>query len=355
MLGFMQSPTTLRRISASGNVRRALVLLCGILGAGRIARAQACTTQAKMTLEQRTAVGSAAYKLAMAVGKGDTATVQSGAMPALATNFVATANLIHGLAPSLGADSFAVTQLYLLDASGRSAGDASEADFSCSLKDSAAEVDFSIAGLPAGRYAFAMVEGSGPNPWLLSFLLQADAGGGWKMAGFYPHRREAAGHAGIWYWTVARADAKSGKPWLAWLMYGEADELLRPANFLSTTNLDRLRGERRDAAPPALSGGLSDATALAMRGPNGAEFRVTGLASQSSDNGKQLNLVMHFRADSLADANAAAARNMAAGTALLGAHPELRSGFDNLWVIAEAPNVNPFVTERPIGEFAAAK
>ncbi len=308
-----------------------------------------------MTAEGRSAVSAAAYTLASAVAKGDAATVQAATIPAFATNFAATANLIHVTAARVGSDSFAVTHLYLLDASGRTANDTSDADFSCPLTGSAAETDFSIGGLPAGRYAFAMVEASGANPWLLSFLLQADPSGGWKMAGFYPHAREAAGHAGLWYWTVARADAKSGKPWLAWLMYGQADELLRPANFLSTTNLDRLRTETRAAAPPTLSGGLSSTTPLALAGTGGADFRITALASQSSEDGKQLNLVMHLRADAVTDTNAAAARNMAAGVALLSAHPELRSGFDNLWVIAEAPNSNPFVTERPIGEFATPK
>src|SRR5579875_3299606 len=115
----------------------------------------------------------------------------------------------------------------------------------------AAETDFSIAGLPAGRFAFVMVEASGPRPWLLSFLLEQQPGG-WKMAGFYPHPRNAAGHDGGWYWTTARTDAKDGKEWLAWVLYGQADELLRPANFVSSTNLDRLRSELRSVTPPAL-------------------------------------------------------------------------------------------------------
>ena len=64
---------------------------------------------------------------------------------------------------------------------------------------------------------------------------------------------------------------------------------------------------------------------------------------------------MHLEAESTADASAASARSLAAAEALLSAHPELRSGFDNLWVLAEAPNTNPFVTERPMAEIAGAK
>ncbi len=355
MLSLMRNTLGSRRppsLYALGTVALALFAAASL---PPVAVAQSCITQSKMTPEQRTGAGETAYRLANAIGKGDAAGVQAATIAQYAANFDPTANLIRATSSHLSSDTFAVTQVYLLDASNRSPGDSSDADFSCPLTGSAAETDFSIAGLPQGKYAFVMVEASGPNPWLLSFLLQGDASGGWKMAGFYPHRREAAGHAGLWYWTMARADAKSGKPWLAWTMYGEADELLRPANFVSSTNLDRLRTETHGATPPALSGGLSDSTPLALPGPNGAEFRITSLKSEASEDGKQLNLVVHLRAEALTDANAATARNMAAGSALLTAHPELRQGFDNLWVIADVPNVNPFVTERPIGEFTAVK
>lgn len=331
----------------------ATLLLAG-LGAEHGAMAQGCTTQAKMTPEARASAGAAAYKLASAVLTGNSGAVQSDTIAAYATNFDQTGNLIHATASKLTGDSVAVSQIYLLDASNRTASDSSEAEFSCPLAGTSAETDFAISGLPKGKYAFAMVEASGPNPWLLSFLLQAD-GSGWKMAGFYPHRRDAAGHNGLWYWTVARADAKTGKPWLAWVFYGQADELLRPANFVSTTNLDRLRSETRTVAPTQLSAGLSAETPLAVAGPNGADYRITGLNSQSSDDGKQLNLVVHLRSDGQGDTNAATARNLAAGTALLAAHPELRSGFDNLWVLAEAPNTNPFVTVRPMTEMTSSK
>ncbi len=341
-------------------------ILGGILGSGQRMVGQSCITQAKMTPAQRTEAGSAAYRLAQSVLAGDSKAVQDATIPAYASEFAQTGYLIRTTAGSLAGDSLAVSQLYFLDASNRTANETGDADFSCPLAGTAAETDFAIGGLPPGHYAFAMVEASGPSPWLLSFLLQSDPSG-WKMAGFYPHRRDAAGHNGVWYWSAARADAKAGKPWLAWLLYGEADQLLRPANFVSTTNLDRLRSETRSAAPPALSGGLNAETPLALAGPKGAEFRITGLSSEASEDGKQLNLVVHLKADapggspsgssngSPGDSNAETARNLAAASALLAAHPELRPGFDNLWVIAEAPGANPFVTERPMGEFAAAK
>ncbi len=331
-----------------------LLAVAAARGGERAASAQACTTQAKATVEQRTATGTAAYRLASAVQRGEVAAVKADTIAQLAGDFGATANLIQATSAGLAGDSLAVKQLYLLDAGTRSATDTADADFTCALGASAAETDFSIAGLPPGKYAFLIVAATGPQPWTLSFLLQAE-GTGWKMAGFYPHRVDAAGHDGLWYWTAARADAKAGRPWLAYVRYGEADQLLRPANFVATTNLFRLRSELRSATPPALADGLSDTTPLVVVGANGTEYRMTGLSSDSSSDGKQLNLLVHLRGEGGNDAQAAVVRAAAAGDALLRAHPELRTSFDNLWVISEMPGSNPVISARPMAEIGGAK
>ena len=331
-----------------------LLAVAAARGGERAASAQACTTQAKATVEQRTATGTAAYRLASAVQRGEVAAVKADTIAQLAGDFGATANLIQATSAGLAGDSLAVKQLYLLDAGTRSATDTADADFTCALGASAAETDFSIAGLPPGKYAFLIVAATGPQPWTLSFLLQAE-GTGWKMAGFYPHRVDAAGHDGLWYWTAARADAKAGRPWLAYVRYGEADQLLRPANFVATTNLFRLRSELRSATPPALADGLSDTTPLVVVGANGTEYRMTGLNSDSSSDGKQLNLLVHLRGEGGNDAQAAVVRAAAAGDALLRAHPELRTSFDNLWVISETPGSNPVISARPMVEIGGAK
>ena len=119
-------------------------------------------------------------------------------------------------------------------------------------------------------------------------------GSAWKLAGFYPHARSAAGHDGLWYWTTARADAKAGKKWVAWVLYGEADQLLRPANFITTTHLDQLRSERHTNAPAELSEGISADTPLVIKAKDGSEFRFTALSAAATDDGKGLDLVLHY-------------------------------------------------------------
>ncbi len=307
-----------------------------------------------MTAQQRTEIGTAAYALAAAVQAGDANRVRAATVTQYAGDANQAAFLVRSTAERVAGDQLAVTQVYLLDASARQAGDNSVAEFACALAGTVAETDFGIAGLPPGRFAFAMVEARGANPWLLSFLLQQE-GTAWKMAGFYPHARTAAGHDGLWYWSAARADAKGNQPWLAWVLYGEADQLLRPASFVSTGNLEKLRTEQRTAAPQVLGSGLNTQTPLSLEGPGGTVYRVTELGTQTSDDGKALNLTMHVQVDGPAlTGEAAIERNLKAARALLTAHPELREGFSNIWVIADAAGASPFVVQRPINEIVAA-
>ena len=335
--------------------------------------AQSCTTQAKMTPEVRNGLADAALALATAVVGNDAAKVQAMTIPEFATNFAPTADLVRTTSGRLAADRVRATQVYELDATGRKAGDTSDAEFTCPLNGTTSETDFAIPGLPPGTYGFAMVEANGPSPWLLAFLLQQQ-GGAWKMAGFYPRARTANGHDGLWYWRTARIDAKDKDGdvkakdlWLAWLLYGEADQLLRPANFVTSTNLDLLQTERRTAVPPELSEGIGPETPLVVKaaGANSSasigsaagagEFRFTGVSAEGSEDGKGLNLMLHVRLEANADPGApspaaAKARNTAAAKALLDAHKQLRQAFENVWVFAESPGHDTFATETKMDE-----
>lgn len=320
-------------------------LSLGLLPGAR-ALAQSCTTQAKMTAEVRSGLADAALSLGQAILADNTAKVQADTVAEFASGaaFAQTASLIQAISGKLTGDSVAVTQIYVLDAKNRKTGDTSDADFSCDLAGVTAEVDFSIGGLPPGMYGFAMVEATGPRPYLLALLMQQD-GGVWKMAGFYPRPRTAAGHDGLWYWTTAREHATAKQIWLAWLFFGEADKLLRPANFATSTSLDKLRSEQRAAVPPELADGISLATPLVVKSADGKDFSFTSMEAEGSDDGKELNLVLHLKADSVADVEATKARNRAAAKALLDAHKELRQGFGRILVLADASGQSPLVTD----------
>jgi hypothetical protein len=331
----------------------ALAAIAVALASGQtLAGAQSCTTQARMTQATRSALEDVSLTLARAVQAGDAARVQSMAVAELAgsqQSFAETADLIHATGTHTAQDTPQVTQLYLLDAQRRATNPAESADFSCLLAGTTAETDFSIPGLPAGTYAFSMVEATGPQPWLMSFLLRQEAGG-WKLAGFYPHARTAAGHDGGWYWKTAYDDARAGKPWLGWLLFGEADQLLRPASFVTSTKLDSLQAEARSAAPPELAHGVGKSAPLVVKGADGSEFRFTQIAAQASGDRVHLELMLHLQAEWLDDPSSASVRNQAAAKAFVAAHPEVRSGFDAVVVFAESEGHLPFTTEQKMGE-----
>jgi hypothetical protein len=297
-----------------------------------------------MSGELRQTLADTAVALATAIKANDSSHVQSMSAADIAANFNATSFIIQQTSSSIAGDTLRVTHLYRLDASARKPGDTSEADFACPLSGSGDEVDFAIPGLPSGVYAFVMVDADGERPWLLPLLLEQQ-GSAWKLAGFYPHARSAAGHDGLWYWTTARADAKAGRKWIAWVLYGEADQLLRPANFVATTHLDQLRSERHTNAPAELSEGITADTPLVIKAKDGSEFHFTAVSAAATSDGKGLDLVLHYKTDSTSDSAAASARNSAAATALLDAHPELREGFSGITVFAEVAGQNPFITQ----------
>ncbi len=306
-----------------------------------------------MTPDVRDGLSAAALTLAHAVQVADVAKVQGMTIAEFSSPsaFGPTASLMQTTASRMGNSELRVMQIYELDARSRSATDTSEANFSCPLAGTTSETDFAISGLPRGLYGFAMVEASGDHPWMLSFLLRQDDEV-WKLAGFYPHASTAAGHDGDWYWKSARTYAKADELWLAWIFYGQAAELLRPANFVTSTNLDRLFSERRTAAPPELIGGIGSNHPLVLKasddkgGP--VEYRFTGISSQASDDGKELNLILHIPVDGVSDAAAAIARSKAAAKALLDAHIELRQAFSGVWIFADSEGHEPLITEQTI-------
>ena len=170
------------------------------------------------------------------------------------------------------------------------------------------------------------------------------------MAGFYPLATLAAGHDGVWYWIEARQMAKDKDPWDAWLYYQEAETLLRPANFVQSTHLEKLRAEQGAAAPPALSEGVSVDAPLVVKGADGTEYHFTGLGVDDSLAKEKVDVVVHLKVDTIGDAAAARKRDIDAISALVAAYPEMRKAFHGIWVFAEASGQNPSVLEQPMTE-----
>jgi hypothetical protein len=332
----------------------AVLLMAVTAGAQTTHPAERCVTQSQMTQPERDALAGAALALAKKIAANDQAGVKAVTIADYQKDFSGMGNVIGATAPKLAGTSAEVTDVYELDASGLQAvnGTNPDATFFCTLNQSPAETEFAIPQLPPGKYGFATVKmnGAGANgsgPWQLSFLLRQERGV-WLLAGLYPKALTAGGHDGLWYWKQARTLGAEKESWNQWLYLQEAQALLLPANFVSSTHAEKLRDELAGAVPPAVSGGLSADQPLVVKGRDGTEFRFTAVTVE--DVLSQVDVAAHIKVDALGDAAAARKRNVDAAAALVAAHPELRKAFHGVWVFAEAPGASPYATEMAMAE-----
>lgn len=302
-------------------------------------QAESCITPSQMAIAENSALTAAALNFAGWVKTNDVAGVKAATVPEFAKNFDGIAAAINDTAQRIAGDALSLTNLYILDASDDTA--AKDTQFFCNLSNTTGEVIFSLPALPPGRYAFATVRAQGPQTaWNLSFILR-QSGGSWQLAGFISRPAMAAGHDGLWYWMQARVYAKQGQHWNAWLYYAEADALLAPVDFVSSTNRDKLHAEQESAQPPQLAAnGISAEHPLSAGG-----FSFTAIGTQESLDGKSLELGVHVTAADVSNPAAVRQRSMTALHALLGAYPELRGAFTGAWVYADAPGQSSFGIE----------
>ena len=324
----------------------AAVLLTG-LAVGTASAAEKCVTQSQMPAADKDALVAAASTLAAKIQANDAAGVKAMTISDFQKDFSGMTGVIYTTAPKLQGMTAEVTDVYVLDASTLQAvnGTNPDASFFCTLNQSPSETEFSIPQLPPGKYGFAIVNMKGAAPWRLSLLLRQE-GGAWKLAGLYPKALTAGGHDGLWYWKQARTLDKQS--WSQWLYLGEAQQLLLPANFISSTHSEKLREELNNATPPPVSGGLSTDTPLVVKAKDGTEFRFTGLSVV--DAAAQVDVAAHIKVDPLTDAAAARKRNLDAAAALVDAHPELRKAFHGVFVFADAPGAASYTTELAMAE-----
>ena len=327
----------------------------GLITAGlavNVRAAEVCTTQSQMKPGERESLSAAALTLAKAIQTDDQAALKSNTIAEYQKDFTGVAGVVNATAPMVRNAQAQVEQVYLLDAStlAKAAnGTNPDASFFCTLNQSQATAEFSIPQLPPGRYAFAMVRMEEAAPWRLSFLMRQDDGK-WDLAGLYPKALTAAGHDGVWYWKQARAFAQEKEPWNSWLYMQQAQALLLPANFVSSTHLDKLQSELTADAPPAVASGLSAEAPLVVKGPDGAEYRFTSVTVDDSLGKDKVDVSAHLKVDAMGDPAAARKRNVDAMNALVEAHPEFKQAFHGVWIFAEAPGASPYATELAMSE-----
>jgi hypothetical protein len=316
--------------------------------------AEPCITQSQMQPTEREGLVQAAASLALLTAANNAEGVRAFTMPPYAQDFGGIQSAITNAAPHLQGASFVPETLWILDASAAKPatdGGAQDAQFFCTLNRGVMQTSFLIPGLPPGKYAFAVLNTAGTaDPWQVAMLLRQN-GATWQLGGLFPRATTAAGHDGIWYWKAARDFASKKQPWNAWVYYVEAQQLLKPVAFVSSSHLDTLVAEQQHAAPTGLSTGIGNDQPLVIAGAKGgAEVRVTSLGAENApDKAAGIDLLAHIRAeDALTDPVASRARNVAAAKAIVAAYPELRGAFHGVWIVAELPGGGTYVSEEPM-------
>jgi hypothetical protein len=315
--------------------------------------AEPCITQSAMQPAERDSLVRTGMTLASMTAGNDADGVRGQTMPSYAQDFNGIRDAIRTAAPHLQGASFVPDTVWILDASASKAGpDGSPQDvqFFCTLNRTQGQTSFLIPALPAGRYGLIVLNTAGTSePWQVAMLLRQSTQGTWQLGGLFPRATAAGGHDGLWYWRAARDFATKKQAWNSFVYYIEAEQLLKPVSFVSSSHLEMLEGERGKAAPPALSSGIGPAQPLviAVKGP---EVRVTSLGAENSPGRTGgIDLLAHIAAtDALADPVASRARNAAAAKAIVAAYPELRGAFQGVWIVADLPNGATYISEEPM-------
>ena len=312
------------------------------------AYAVSCTTQAEMKEPERAALVSTAHTIATDMQANNASAVKAATIPSVASNFNGIASSIQKISSDLAGATINVTSVYDLEASDAQPGE-DAVQFFCGVAANDLHVIFNIPGLPAGHFAFVIVEATGvKNPQRLSMLLEKSGAqnGAWQLAGFFPRPLTSAGHDGVWYWAKARDYNKAGHPWTAYFYYQTAVYLLLPAEFVDSNNFDKLVQELRGATP----GGLPGAQPMSIN-VDGSPVPITNIRTDSTFGG--FDLVVRYETADVSNPAAARTKTIALMKALLALHPEWKDAFHGLWVFANAPNQPPFSLELSMPQIAA--
>jgi len=297
-----------------------------------------------MTDAQRTVYVQAVQTLAHEIQSGNVAAVKANTIASVAAQFGSIANTIQSVSSAIQGDALIVESIYSLRATDLKSPQ--DTEFFCSIPGSQLLIDITIPQLPPGDYAFAIVHATGgKQPQQISMILQNDPAGSsqWKLAGVFVRPLTSAGHDGVWYWTQARVYANKKQQWNAYFYYQTAAYLLRPVDFLSSPNLEKLQREMNGARPDGLPG----AEPMKLES-NGQVVEVTDIHTDGSLGG--LDLVVNYKTADVSDPVATRTRNLEVMKALLKQQPELREAFHGLWVYANAENQKPFAIELPMSQ-----
>jgi hypothetical protein len=284
--------------------------------------AQTCFTASDMDAASRTALVNTGERFFEMVVRGDSGSLQQNAIASLAANFGGIEAAVKDNQVTLSGTKARIRPPFLLKIEGNSLVD--RAEFLCGVfganGQTADSTVFVIPNLPPGNYAVVIFDvSSGKGPYTVSFVLQQE-GTAWKLGGYYVKAVQSKGHDGMWFADQARQYKTKGQMHNAWFYDLQAREMLVPVPFMSTLMTDKLYDEFQKLRPADLP-----PFDLALTGKT---VHVTNLFPLTV--GTDLDVVVKYQTDSVADTGKTFQDNVAVMKALLVKFPELRDAFDGV-------------------------
>ena len=284
--------------------------------------AQTCLTASDMDEASRTALVNTAQRFFDMAARGDSASLQQNTISSLASSFGGIDTAIKDNQSTLSGTKAAARSPFLLKVEGGAPVD--RAEFLCGVfganGQTADSSVFVIPNLLPGNYAVATLDVStSKGPYTVSFVLQQE-GTVWKLGGYYVKAAQIKGHDGQWFAGQARQYKTKGQMHNAWFYDLEAREMLVPVPFMSTQLTDKLYDEFQPLKPADLP-----PFDLALTGKT---VHVTSLFLLPV--GDDLDIVVRYQTESVADTGKIFQDNVAVMKALVVKFPELRDAFDGV-------------------------
>jgi len=307
------------------------ILAASLLAASIPSWSQTCQGRDEIPEQVRSAIESAAQQTYDQASRGDVNSLKTNSIPMLQSNFNGIAAAINDNKDAFGGAKPQLRTDFLLDNAANSDG-----NFYCGVYGgkggSSGNAQFSLPGLDAGKkYAVVIQDFMGnQGPYIFTTIFEDM--GGWKIAGLQIRPGAAAGHDGLWYLKQARDYKTKGQSHNAWFYYATSWELLAPIPAMNTDLLGHIQEESNGILPRDVP---IEGKPVAFNAA-GKTYTITDMSPYKTD--KNFDLSIKYSVPSTADFNAtqADARNLAA--ALVAQYPELKDGFNNVWVHAVDSN-----------------
>ena len=304
-----------------------LVAALLVVAASLPAWSQTCLSREEMPEQTRTAVETAAQQAFDQSSRGDVNTLKSNSVPSLQSNFNGIAAAVNDNKDAFSGTKPQLRTSFLLDSGPTPNPDGT---FYCGVYGakglSAGGAQFAFPGA-TGKYAVVIQDFIGnKGPFALTTIFQDM--GGWKLAGLQVRPESAMGHDGLWFLKQARDYKSKGQAHNAWFYYLTSWELLAPIPAMNTTLLGHILEESNGILPRDIP---VEGKPVAYSA-NGKSYTITDMTTFKTD--KNFDLSVKYSVPSTADFNATQtdARNLA--NAMVAQYPELKDGFNNVWVHA---------------------